>query len=99
MAKYGKTSPWYKTTQTQGVLDTIVPRVIPASVEDVAYQIDSVYNFRPDLLSNDLYKTPKLWWVFAMRNPSDLRDPIFDFVSGTIIMIPSYTNLKKYLGL
>lgn len=99
MANYGKTSPWYNTKQVQGTLDMMSPRPIPASVEDVPYQIDSVYNFRPDLLSNDLYDTPKLWWVFSMRNPNDLRDPIFDFVSGTIIMVPTYNNLKKYLGI
>lgn len=98
MANYNKTSVWYDTKQSQGMLDMIKPRPIPASVEDVAYQIDSVYNFRPDLLSNDLYKTPKLWWVFAMRNPNDLRDPIFDFVNGAVIMVPSYANLKRYLG-
>lgn len=99
MATYGKTSPWYKTIQIQNTLDLYSPRPIAASPDDVAYQIDSVFNFRPDLLSYDLYKTPKLWWVFAMRNPSDLRDPIFDFVNGTIIMVPTYATLKKSLGI
>jgi hypothetical protein len=99
MAKYSKTSPWYSTQQVQGTLDLITPRPIPASVEDVPYEIDPVYNFRPDLLSNDLYDTPKLWWVFAMRNPNDLRDPISDFVNGTVIMVPSHANLKRYLGI
>lgn len=99
MAQYSKTSPWYRTTQNNGSLDQITPRYIPSSIDDVPYQIDSVYNFRPDLLSNDIYQTPKLWWVFAMRNPNDLRDPINDFVNGTIIMLPTLSNLKKYLGI
>jgi len=99
MATYAKTSQWYNTTQTQGMLDPITPRPIPSSVDDVTYQIDSVYNLRPDLLSNDIYQTPKLWWVFAMRNPSQLRDPIFDFVTGNIIQVPSYNTVKQALGL
>lgn len=99
MAQYSKTSPWFNTLQSGGSLDLITPRYIPSSVDDIPYQIDPVYNFRPDLLSNDIYETPKLWWVFAMRNPNDLRDPINDFVNGTIIMLPTYKDLKKYLGL
>jgi alpha-L-fucosidase len=99
MAKYNKNSPWYNTPQTNGVLDAITPRNISPSVDDIAYQIDSIYNFRPDLLSNDIYETPKLWWVFAMRNPNELRDPVFDFVEGNIIMVPTITTVKKELGL
>lgn len=99
MAEYGKNSPWYSTNQANGVLEAITPRPIPASVDDVPYQVDPVYNFRPDLLSNDIYDTPKLWWVFAMRNPNELRDPIFDFVAGNIIMVPSTDSVKKALGI
>lgn len=99
MATYAKTSPWFTTTQTQGALDPITPRPIPAAMDDITYQIDAVYNFRPDLLSNDIYGTPKLWWVFSIRNPSQLQDPIFDFVVGNIIMIPTYATIKTALGL
>jgi hypothetical protein len=99
MATYTKNSPWYSTDQINGVLEPISPRMIRPNLDDVPYQIDAVYNFRPDLLSNDIYDTPKLWWVFAMRNPNELQDPIFDFVAGNIIMVPTLATVKRELGL
>lgn len=99
MANYAKSSPWYDTEELNGMLEPIKPRPIPATVDDIPYQIDAVYNFRPDLLSNDIYENPKLWWVFSMRNPNELPDPIFDFVAGNIIMVPTLSTVKKALGL
>jgi len=40
-----------------------------------------------------------LWWVFAIRNPNVIQDPIFDFQPGVIIYIPQKTNLTTALGL
>jgi hypothetical protein len=99
MANYPLTSPWANTAQTSGYLDRINPAYIPPSSDDIVYQIDSIFNFRPDALSSYIYNTPKLWWVFATRNPQQLRDPVFDFVTGTIIMIPTYNTIKNALGL
>ena len=99
MATYANTSPWYNTPQVNGYLSYMQPFYIPAYADDITYQIDAPYNFRPDKLSNDIYQTPKLWWVFAIRNPDVIKDPIFDFVTGRIIIIPTYATVKQVAGI
>jgi hypothetical protein len=99
MAIYGRASPWYNTPEVDGVMDLWEPRYIEAHADDKVYQIDSYYNLRPDLLAWDLYENPKLWWVFTQRNPTVIRDPIFDFYTGQIIMVTSPDQIRKVLGL
>ena len=98
MATYRKSSPYYLTTQNKQYLEILSIRPVPADADDFLYKIENQYRHRPDLLSFDLYGTPKLWWVFIQRNMSVLKDPIFDFVPGAEIYIPKKGNLEKYLG-
>jgi alpha-L-fucosidase len=98
MANYTKTSPWLNTPQNNLYLDLLEIRPVPAESDDYRYTIENQYRHRPDLLSFDLYGTPKLWWVFVQRNMSVIKDPIYDFVPGTTIYIPKKSNLNKYLG-
>jgi hypothetical protein len=72
---------------------------VPADDDDYLYEVEAQYNFRPDLLSYDLYGTPKLWWVFAQRNLDILKDPVFDFKSGVKIFLPKKSALQKALGI
>ena len=51
------------------------------------------------MLAYDLYDNAGLWWVFAVRNPNVLIDPIFDFVPGQIIFIPRKEALVAQLGI
>jgi hypothetical protein len=51
------------------------------------------------MLAYDLYANPKLWWVFASRNPNALKDPFFDFTTGTSIYLPEAATLKQVLGI
>ena len=101
MAKYEESSPWKNTpnNETGEYLDFMRPRPVPASPDDVLYEIEPQYNYRPDLLAYDLYGTPKLWWVFAQRNPDYIEDPIYDFAPGVTIRLPKLSNLKTDLGL
>lgn len=99
MAIYTRSSPWFKTQEVGGALDIFQPRYILADEGDKIYQVDPYYNLRPDLLAYDLYENPKLWWVFAMRNPNIIKDPIFDLYTGQIIMVTSPDALKNQLGL
>jgi len=46
-----------------------------------------------------LYGDPALWWVFVIRNPNVLQDPIFDFQPGVTIYVPQKQNLTSALGL
>lgn len=97
-ANYSPTSPYYQTTSFGKFLDIMTNRSISKLSDDVLYEIDSVYEFRPDLLAADLYGTSALWWVFAQRNPNTLQDPLKDFTAGTRIYIPKIETLKQDLG-
>jgi len=99
MAKYSNTSPYFSTSQNNISLDFLTPRTITAAQDDVLYTIDRIYAYRPDLLAYDLYGTPRLWWVFAQRNPDVIEDPIYNFEPGVTIQLPKMSNLKKDLGL
>lgn len=100
-ALYPRTSP-YKDTGVFNAkfLDFWVDRPIPSQPSDVLYRLPKVYEYRPDLLANDLYNDGRLWWVFAARNPNRLGyDPYFDFVAGVEIYIPKLDTLKQVLGI
>lgn len=99
MASYSKNSPYYQTGTFGKFLDVMTPRTVKKDPQDTIYTIDYLYNQRPDLLAFDLYKDSGLWWVFAARNPDVIQDPIFDFVAGTTIYIPSKQSLESTLGL
>lgn len=98
MAIYGKNSPYAKTKTYSFFLDIAEIPSIPADPTDVSYEIDAIYKHRPDLLSFDLYGTTSLWWVFSIRNPNVLQDPVFDFVPGAIIFVPKKENITNALG-
>jgi len=98
MPQYNKSSPYYTTSVTNNYLDVINFRDIPAQADDIYFEITKNYENRPDLLAYDLYKDVGLWWVFAVRNKSTIKDPVFDFTAGTKIYLPKITTLKTALG-
>ena len=98
MAKYSQTSPYFDTTENDISLDILSPRTITAEDDDQSYTIERTYAYRPDLLAYDLYGSPRLWWVFAQRNPNEIEDPIYDFKPGVTIQLPKPANVSKDLG-
>lgn len=97
---YPATSPYYNTgIVNKKFLDIMVNRQIPMQPSDIYWEITTAYEYRPDLLAYDLYSDSRLWWVFASRNPNRLKDPYFDFVTGTGIYLPKLDMLKQVLGL
>jgi len=98
-AIYSKTSPYYGTNTWGPFLDVWAGKQIPSATDDAVYQIDSPYDLRPDLLAHDLYKDSGLWWVFAVRNPDTLPDPLMNFRTGVIIYIPSVSTVRTALDL
>lgn len=97
---YPTTSPYYQTSTTdEQFLDVMINRPVNGDPSDVYWEIPPVYNCRPDLLAFDLYGDSRLWWVFAQRNPNTLKDPLYDFVTGVSIFIPTQDYLKVQLGL
>jgi hypothetical protein len=97
--KYSKSSPYYNTKKYGNFLDVLTPRTVPPQADDVSYTISRVYQYRPDMLAYDLYKNASLWWVFAVRNPNVLKNPINDFKAGVTILIPKKTTITQALGL
>ena len=98
MARYSSTAPYFTTSEFPEYLDILSPRAITAERDDQSYTIERTYAYRPDLLAYDLYGTPRLWWVFAQRNPNELEDPIYDFKPGVTIQLPKPANISKDLG-
>jgi len=96
---FSKTSPYYSTFLNNGYLDVLNLRDIPSTLNDSAYTITAKYANRPDLLAYDLYGDSGLWWVFAVRNKSVIKDPIYDMVPGLVIFLPQTSVLKKSLGI
>lgn len=98
-ATYSATSPYYGTPRWGQFLDLWKSKTIPADPSDALYEIDTLYNFRPDLLAFDIYQDASLWWVFAIRNPDVLLDPIYSFVSPNVIYVPTGPVIRAALGI
>lgn len=92
------TSPYHLTPSTSWYTGKLVFRQIPPDSGDVPLRLTLQYQYRPDKLSFDLYGTPSYWWVFCIRNPFLRKDPVWDFVEGITIMIPSNDYLKRITG-
>ena len=96
---YNQTSLYANTQQTTAYgltyLDSWTPPSIVASSSDTLITLDSRYDKRPDLLSYDYYQTVGYWWVFMIRNPDIISDPIWDFKTGIEIYVPSRENLPR----
>lgn len=94
MAQNSKdTSQYSQTPIKDWYLDLWVDRKVPKSDFDKIIIIPPGFDQRPDLLSQQEYGTPNLWWVFCLRNPDLMQDPIQDFVAGLEIFVPN--NILK----
>jgi len=96
---YSRTSPYATTETFSFFLDVANLPQLPYDASDVLYELDAVYKNRPDLLAYDLYGDTALWWVFAIRNPNAIQDPVFDFVPGTVIYVPKKETIQAALGI
>jgi hypothetical protein len=96
---YSTVSPYYATAFKSNYLDVLTLRDIPINKNDAYFEVTSKYENRPDLLANDIYGDSKLWWVFAVRNKSIIKDPIYDLQAGIGIYIPQISTLRKVIGI
>jgi hypothetical protein len=96
---YSKTSPYFTTNVTGSYLDLLSLRDIPSQSDDILFTVTQQYSNRPDLLAYDLYSDANLWWVFAVRNKSVIKDPVFDMIPGQKIYLPKLSTINSVLGL
>lgn len=95
---YRPGSPYASTPQTSWYLELLKYRDIGEHLSDKPITIDNKYNLRPDKLSYDRYGTRDFWWVFQVLNMDKIRDPIYDFTTGTLIYAPTRERLFTLLG-
>ena len=87
-SKYKNTSVYSNTRINKYFLDLYEPPMTPDLENYKTITLDSKYNYRPDLLAYDLYGQSELWWIFTFYNRDTIKNPIYDFKSGTQIKIP-----------
>lgn len=99
MADFHRRDSFLRNTPTYDkFLDITVFPKIRKSVNDKTYIIEQQYDGRPDLLANELYNNSRLWWVFALRNPDQLVDPLGDFKAGVEIKLPGTETISQLTG-
>lgn len=95
---YSKPSPYAATPQSNRFLGRYVHRQITAHETDELVTLEARHERRPEVLSQELYGTPEYYWVFMCRNMNIIRDPIWDFVPGVTIAVPTLAHLKSITG-
>jgi hypothetical protein len=96
--KYASASPYAATPQLPWRIKNYVHRAIPIGDSDQLITIKTKHEYRPDLLSFELYNTPEYWWVFMVRNMDVIRDPIWDLKAGMTITAPSLAAIQAAQG-
>jgi hypothetical protein len=95
---YPVNSPYSATPQLSWRLGRYQHRAIAPAPTDTRRVLTSRYHHRPDILAFDIYGTPELWWVFMLRNMNLIRDPIYDFVTGIEVVVPSAETIRAAKG-
>lgn len=95
--EYLNSSPYADTKVYKFYLDIANLPVISPDGTEFEAPIDAKYHNRPDLLAYEAYGSSRLWWVFSALNPDVLKDPIFDFTSGTVIKLLSKERAQALL--
>jgi hypothetical protein len=89
-AKYSLNSNYSNTTLNRKYLGIYNPTLTRDNLSDEVrtVYIENKYDRRPDLMAQDFLGSSRLWWVLVHYNREKIKDPIFDFVAGTEIVIP-----------
>ena len=60
----------------------------------VYYKTDEHDVGRPDLISFELYRTVKYWWIICLVN--NIVNPFTDIVVGSILLIPHLADIYDF---
>lgn len=58
--------------------------------------LSAEYISAPELISDDLYRNQKMWWIICLYN--GIINPITDLIPGTNLKIPDLDQVKEYLS-
>jgi len=83
-------TPIYDLGPDAVVFGLMQPVVVPSSTDEV-WLVPSAGVPRLDLLANDFYGTPQLWWVLASVN--NILDPLASVPERTAIRVPTKERL------
>lgn len=99
MARFHSKNSFLQNANTMGeFLDVNSLPAMQKGMYDEDFLISPEFHNRPDILALKLYGSTALWWVFALRNPDTIKDPIRDFKSGTEIKLPSMESVRAVTG-
>ena len=99
MAKFHGSNSFLRNAGAMDVfLDVNNLPKMPKGLYDEDYKIKADVDGRPDILAYKVYGTTELWWVFALRNPDILVDPLEDFTAGKRIRIPTQETIDRVVG-
>ena len=85
-------TPVYDLGAGNIVFGLMQPAVVPDNTDEL-WTMPSAGVPRLDLLANDFYGTPQLWWVLAVVN--DMLDPLVAVPTGTKIRVPTKQRLAS----
>ncbi len=83
-------TPVYDLGSDTVVFGLLQPAVVADNTDEL-WVVPSAGVPRLDLLANDFYGTPALWWVLASVN--NILDPIVCVPMGTAIRVPTKDRL------
>lgn len=77
-------------------LEPYVDMGIEMDDTDYFIEVEAKYAGKPGWLSNDLFGTPRLSWVFMIFNPNTVSDPITDIKGGMVLRVPTKERILAY---
>lgn len=80
------------TIEGQSFYPSLVPVEILYTGAEIYHKVNSVEEYRLDIISYKYYDTPHYWRIIAYHNK--IKDPIFEIVRGRLLIIP--TDLLDY---
>lgn len=86
------TTPIYDLGGGNIVFGLMQPAVVPNDSDEL-WAVPSAGVPRLDLLANEFYGTPQLWWVLASVN--NILDPLVSVPLGTKIRVPTKERLAS----
>jgi hypothetical protein len=94
--QYTTESPYFYTPILGRFMAYYIHRRVPPHFLDTVIKITNErYQHRPDLLAQDIYGDPDLFWVIPIRN--GLQDPIFDIKNGDFLTIPHPSFVRSLI--